>query len=203
MSFYDPTTTLRETVERPSLAEISRAVFDFLRTRNDVVLFGAYAVNAYVDPPRMTEDVDVMSTDAGYFAHAVRDFLAERFYIAVRVRDLASGQGFRVYQLRQQKTRHLVDVRQVKVLPPSRLVQGVSVVLPPELFVLKLESYVARKRKPKGITDKVDIVRMLQAFPEFPDRGPVARLLKDEPKEVHDALEEILGEGYERDDDTW
>jgi Nucleotidyl transferase AbiEii toxin, Type IV TA system len=203
MSFYDMPISLRETVERPSLAEIAQVVFDFLRTRRDAVLFGAYAVNAYVEPPRMTEDVDVMSTDAAQLADDLRNLLADRFHTAVRVRELAGGRGFRVYQLRQPRNRHLVDVRHVEGLPLSRRVEGVSVVSPPELFILKLESYVARRRKPKGITDKVDIVRMLQAFPEFPDRGPVAQLLKGEPKAVRDALDEILSEGYEPDDDTW
>jgi hypothetical protein len=46
------------------LATIHDAVIDFLRNRDDAVLFGAQAVNAYVDEPRMTQDVDVLSTRA-------------------------------------------------------------------------------------------------------------------------------------------
>ena len=42
------------------LATIHEAVLEFLRERNDVVLFGAQAVNMYVDDARMSEDDEVM-----------------------------------------------------------------------------------------------------------------------------------------------
>ena len=44
------------------LASIHRAILEFLRNADDVVLFGAQAVNAYVDEPRMTHRVAVAST---------------------------------------------------------------------------------------------------------------------------------------------
>jgi hypothetical protein len=44
------------------LARIHDAVFEFLRGRTDAVVFGAQAVNAYVSEPRMTQDVDILST---------------------------------------------------------------------------------------------------------------------------------------------
>src|SRR5512147_2292087 len=43
------------------LATLHEAVLDFLRGRDDVVLFGAQAVNAFVSEPRMTQDVDLVS----------------------------------------------------------------------------------------------------------------------------------------------
>ena len=43
------------------LATIHRAVLEYLRDVEDAVLFGAQAVNAYVDEPRMTQDVDIVS----------------------------------------------------------------------------------------------------------------------------------------------
>ena len=46
------------------LATIHDAVLEFLRGRDDAVLYGAQAVNAYVKEPRMTQDVDVASTRA-------------------------------------------------------------------------------------------------------------------------------------------
>ncbi len=36
------------------LATLQQAILEFLRGRNDVVVFGAQAVNAYVNEPRMT-----------------------------------------------------------------------------------------------------------------------------------------------------
>jgi hypothetical protein len=42
------------TGEQLPLATIHEAVLDFLRGRNDVVVCGAQAVNAYVGEPRMS-----------------------------------------------------------------------------------------------------------------------------------------------------
>jgi hypothetical protein len=94
-----------------------------------VAVFGAQAVNAYIDEPRMTQDVDILSTRAAEFAEELRSYLAEAFHIAVRVRVVAEGHGFRIYQLRQPKNRHFAEVRQVSQLPPTQLVAEVRVPL--------------------------------------------------------------------------
>jgi hypothetical protein len=44
------------------LATIHQAVLEFLRGRDDAVVFGAQAVNAYVGEPRMSQDIDLVST---------------------------------------------------------------------------------------------------------------------------------------------
>jgi hypothetical protein len=56
------------THETLPLSRIHEAVLEFLQGRDDAVLFGAQAVNAYVSEPRMTEDVDLLSTRQGNFA---------------------------------------------------------------------------------------------------------------------------------------
>src|SRR5437763_14746201 len=103
--FGDGSLTLREFAMREPLplATIQDAILTFLRNRDDAVLFGAQAVNAYVDEPRMTQDVDIMSTRARDFAEELRAHLAQKFKIATRVREAAKGQGFRIYHLRQPK----------------------------------------------------------------------------------------------------
>jgi hypothetical protein len=53
------------------LATIQDAVLEFLRGRTDAVLFGAQAVNAYVDEPRMTQDADILSSRAEGFTESV------------------------------------------------------------------------------------------------------------------------------------
>jgi hypothetical protein len=70
--FGDGALTLREfAMKEPlPLATIHDAVLNFLRNRDDAVLFGAQAVNAYVDEPRMTQDVDTLSTRAAGLAEA-------------------------------------------------------------------------------------------------------------------------------------
>src|SRR6266849_2696150 len=91
------------------LATIHEAVLEFLRGRDDVVVFGATAVNAYVSEPRMTQDIDLMSTRAAELAEELREYLSERFHIAVRVRVIGEGKGYRLFQIQQPRNRHLVD----------------------------------------------------------------------------------------------
>src|SRR6266480_3769401 len=133
--FGDGSLTLREfAMKEPlPLATIQEAVPDFLRNRDDAVLFGAQAVNAYVDEPRMTQDVDIMSTRAREFAEELRAHLAKTFTIATRVCEVAKGDGFRIYQLREPKNRHLADVRQTTTFPPTRLIAQVRVPTPEDL----------------------------------------------------------------------
>jgi len=167
--FGDGSLTLREfAMKEPlPLAEVHDAVLNFLRNRDDAALFGAQAVNAYVDEPRMTQDVDILSTRAAELAEEVRSHLAAEFHIAVRVRSVAQGKGFRVYQLREPKNRHLVDVRQVDDLPPTQLVADVRVPIPEELIAQKLISLCSRLGQPKADTDRRDLKVLLLAFPHL------------------------------------
>jgi hypothetical protein len=174
--YGDGSLTLREfAMKEPlPLAQIHEAVLEFLRNRDDAVLFGAQAVNAYVDEPRMTQDVDILSTRASDLAEELRSFLAEEFRIAVRVRVIAKGLGFRIYQLRQPKNRHLADVRQVDELPPTTLVAEVRVPTPEDLIAQKVISIVSRRAQPKADTDRRDLKVLLLAFPQLKsDAGPV------------------------------
>jgi len=156
------------------LAEIQTAVLEFLRDRDDVAVFGAQAVNAYVDEPRMTQDVDILSPRAAEFAEELRALLAERFKIAMRVQQVAAGRGYRVFQMRKPRNRHLVDVRQVDTLPPTRRLGRLLVVSPEELVASKLLAYHRRRGKPKAGTDWRDLAMLLLAFPELKNAtGPV------------------------------
>jgi hypothetical protein len=156
------------------LATIHDAVLEFLRGRDDAVVFGATAVNAYVSEPRMTQDIYIMSTRGVEFAEELRDFLSERFHIAVRVRTVREGLGYRIYQMQKTGNRHLVDVRPVQSLPTSLVVEGVQVLTPVELVAYKVLSYSARRGKPKAGTDWRDLAMLLLQFPELKtDAGPV------------------------------
>jgi len=150
-----------------TLGEIHRVVLNFLKGRVDSMVFGAQAVNLYVDEPRMTQDVDVMSIHGSEVAELIRAEVHQRLNIAVRVRSVANERGFRVYQLRSPTNRHLVDVRQVDKLLPSSEFEGILVVNPDELVVLKLISLASRLNTPKGMTDRADLLRLLLKFPEF------------------------------------
>jgi len=160
------------------LATVHEAILEFLRGRDDVVLFGAQAVNAYVDEPRMTQDVDVLALRAADVAEELCGFLHRRFNIAVRIR--SSDAGFRIYQVRSPRNRHLADVRPVRVMPEARRIAGVLVLAPVELIASKVRSMVVRSKTAKGLTDAADLRRLLLAFPDLKTSdGPVRRRLEE------------------------
>ena len=149
------------------LAVIQEAVLEFLRGREDAVVFGAQAVNAYVSEPRMSQDIDLLSPRAGEFAEELRSFLSEKFHVAIRVREVADGRGFRLYQIQKSGNRHLVDIRLVASLPPARKISGVLVASPEELIALKVIAYHLRRGQPKSGTDWRDLAMLLLTFPEL------------------------------------
>ena len=176
----DGALTFREFVMREPLplATIHEAVLEFLRGRDDAVLFGAQAVNAYVDEPRMTQDVDILAIRAAELAEELRDLLHQRFQIAVRIRDIQAGTGYRIYQVRTPKNRHLVDIRSVHELPPHDRMDDVLILTPVELIRMKVLSMVARPQTAKGLTDAADLRRLLLAFPELKcEHGAVSERL--------------------------
>src|SRR5229473_559578 len=101
--FGDGALTFREFAmgEPHPLAVLHDAVLEFLRGRKDAVLYGAQAVNAYVAESRMTQDVDIASPRAAELAEELRAFLNQRFRIAVRVRGVKEGMGYRIYQVKK------------------------------------------------------------------------------------------------------
>ena len=161
------------------LATIHEAVLDFLRDRDDVAMFGAQAVNAYVHEPRMTQDIDLLSTRAAELTDELRAHLGQLFHMAVRVREIGEGRGFRIYQSHKSGNRHLVDVRPVEQLPPSQRIEGVLVVLPSDLIAYKVISYHQRRGKPKSGTDWRDLAMLLLTFPDLKtDGGEVSARLR-------------------------
>ena len=165
-------------VESLPLATIQEAVLEYLRERDDVAVFGAQAVNAYVAEPRMTQDIDLLSPRAAQFAEEPRGHLSDRFHIAVRVREVAGGRGLRLYQVQKSGDRHLVDVRPVESLPETQRISGVLVVTPVELIANKVIAYHQRRGHPKSGTDWRDLAMLLLTFPDLKrDPGPVTARL--------------------------
>ena len=165
--------------EQLPLATIHDAVLEFLRGRDDAALFGAQAVNAYVGEARMSQDVDLISTRAGELAEELRANLSERFHIAVRVRVIGGGKGYRLFQIHKPRNRHLVDVRPAESLPRAERIEDVLVISPPELIAQKVISYHARRGQPKAGTDWRDLAMLLLTFPELKqEEGAVSEVLK-------------------------
>jgi hypothetical protein len=163
------------------LATIQEAVLEFLRGRDDAVVFGAQAVNAYVPEPRMSQDIDLLSTRAAELAEELRAHLSDKFHVAVRVREVADGRGYRIYQIQKTGNRHLVDIRLVQSLPPSQRISQVLVAAPEELIALKVIAYHQRRGQPKSGTDWRDVAMLLLTFPELKSTdGLVTERLKAE-----------------------
>ncbi|MEW6126985.1 MAG: nucleotidyl transferase AbiEii/AbiGii toxin family protein [Acidobacteriota bacterium] len=161
------------------LANIHQAVLEFLRGRNDVVVFGAQAVNAYVNEPRMTQDIDLLSTRAAELAEELREHLNNEFHIAVRVREIGEGRGYRLYQVQKSGNRHLVDLRPVETLPATNRIENVLVISPADLIASKVIAYTERRGKPKAGTDWRDLAMLLLTFPELKsETGEVGERLK-------------------------
>jgi len=167
------------THEQVPLASLFHATFEVMQKDPGIVLFGAHAVNAYCEPARMTQDVDVLSTRARELASELKTILASRFHITIRVREVIPNIGFRVYQVCNPKHRHLVDVRHVEKLPAFEMREGIAVVTPVELIAMKVESLAYRSNQEKGLSDRLDLARLLRTFPELRDAsGPVTQRLE-------------------------
>jgi len=182
--------TFREIVMNDPLPKgtIQQAVINFLDGRDDAALFGAMAVNAYVDERRMTEDVDIISPRAKELAEELKEHLSQQFHIAVRIRNVRDGIGYRLYQRAQPKNRHLVDLRSVEALPATQRIDGVLVLTPINIIAGKVIAYHHRKGKPKAGTDWRDLAHLLLKFPELKtEAGPVKERLESE-----NAQEEVL-----------
>ena len=186
------------------LATIQEAVLEFLRGRDDAVVFGAQAVNAYVPEPRMSQDIDLLSPRAAELAEELRTHLSDRFHVAVRVREVADGRGYRLYQIQKSGNRHLVDIRLVTSLPPSQRIAQVLVVSPEELIALKVIAYHMRRGQPKSGTDWRDIAMLLLAFPDLKiSDGLVAERLQAENagKEVMKLWQELVDQKIQTTDE--
>jgi len=165
--------------EQLPLATIHDAVLEFLRGRDDAVVFGAQAVNAYVGEARMSQDIDLISTRADELAEELREYLSERFHIAVRVPVIGAGKGCRLFQIQKPTNRRLVDLRAAESLPRAERIEDVLVMSPPGLIAHKVISYHARHGQPKAGTDWRDLAMLLLTFPELKqEQGAVSEVLK-------------------------
>lgn len=185
------------------LSTIQGAILEFLQGRDDAVLFGAQAVNAYVAEPRATQDVDIMSNRAHEFAEELRQYLSDRFHIAIRVREIRD-KGLRIYQTRKEGNRHLADVRIEDEFRASQDVESIRVLTPVELIVSKILSYESRRGKPKAGTDWRDLGMLLVRFPELKVAdGEISKTLDERgaSKFVMDFWRELVEQDFSVEDE--
>lgn len=161
------------------LSRIHQAVFEMLQGRTDAVVFGAQAVNVYVDEPRMTQDIDVLSPRAAELADEICAELNRMLHLAARVRAVAGGRGYCIYQVQPGGNRHLVDIRQCSELPKHQSMGGILVPVAEALLALKFLSWWRRQGHPKSGTDWRDLAMLTLAFPNLKKpHGAVEQCLK-------------------------
>ena len=177
------------------LATIHESLLDFLSGRTDVVLFGAIAVNAYVSEPRMTQDIDLLSTDAKNLAEELVSFLNKKFHIAVRIREIGD-KNLRIYQVRKEGSRHLIDIRFVSEFPETEIVENIQVLSPLELIVSKIISFQSRYGKPKSWTDRRDLAVLLLRFPELKEKVSENLRTKNAGESVLETWAEIASQDF-------
>ena len=189
---------MRETLP---LSKIQEAILEFLQGRTDVVLFGAQAVNAYVGEPRMTQDVDLLSIRADELAEELKEFLSDKFHIAVIIREVADGKGFRIYQIRSEGNRHLVDLRMMSEFPATEKIEDILVLSPVELLASKVISYHSRKGKPKAGTDYRDLGMLLLRFSELKEKVSENLRARNVRKAVLETWAEIARQDFQLEDE--
>jgi hypothetical protein len=201
--------TATEYLMRESLPlyRVHEAIFDFCRGRPEVTIFGAQAVNLYVSDPRMTQDVDLFSPTPRETAEALAAALNTAFHIAVRVREIAGGKAYRVYQLRNEGSRHFADVRAVEFrLDDATERDGIRYASLPLMVAMKVFALAKRRLAPKGATDLADVRRLLLAHPELRAAdGPVGEALQriGATAEIVRVWEELRNEPAVTDDDDY
>jgi hypothetical protein len=139
---------------------IQREILDFLDGRKDIVLWGAQAVNAYIDDPneqRYTHGVDIQAMDAGAVADAIKMRLETAFSLTIK---LVVGKRF-VSLWDKQGKRKLMDINRTEVLPPFIVIDGVQVITKEELIKGKQQSAASPHRnKLKKQQDLIDLARL-------------------------------------------
>jgi len=157
--------------EKVPLATIQNAAMEFLRGREDAVVFGGHAVNAYVKEKRATQELDLLSTRTAKLATELRDYLNRRFRIFLLIRRLNKGEGRRIYQATKDGNHALIDIRPVPQLPPTQRLAQVLFMEPAELIASKVIAFHNRRDKPKGDMDWRDLAKLLLTFPELKSDG--------------------------------
>jgi hypothetical protein len=181
-----------------SLSDIHRSVLSLLQNRTDLVIFGAYAVNAYLSPTdvRMTADVDIQSIQGEVLAEEISQHLHQKFYIATRIREIGDSKAWRIYQPMKSGNRHLVNIRQVETLPAFKVINDIQVLSPVQLMTAKVISAYARQNKPKGFSDLRDLYSLMLTFPELTEHVQVDQ----NNEKLREFWQNILDKGVEPSD---
>ncbi len=170
------------------ITTFDRAMLDLSRLYKDAVLVGAIAAAKYIQPPvepRVTFDIDAILTEAD-FREFLEDSLPpeqkEVLETYFRTSDTvnhslihrttgiyldflsASSQPVRrqliayiLADLEETTNLLVMDAHSIRILKPELLV------------AMKLNRYAKKPRSEKGLTDRLDVIKLLKSYYEMPE----------------------------------
>ena len=105
--------------------------------------------------------------------------------------------GLRIYQVRKEDNRHLIDIRVVTEFPETEIVEEIQVLSPLELIASKIISYHSRYGRPKSWTDRRDLAVLLLRFPELKEKVSEVLQSKNVGKAVLETWTEIASQDFQ------
>jgi len=118
----------------------------------------------------------------------------------VRVSEIGD-KGLRIYQVRKEGNRHLIDVRLVAEFPDTETIEDIQVLSPVELIISKVISYHSRRGKPKSGTDWRDLAMLLLRFPELKEKVSEILRAKNVGESVLETWAKIASENFRLEDE--
>jgi len=109
--------------------------------------------------------------------------------------------GLRIYQVRKEGNRHLIDVRLVAEFPDTETIEDIRVLSPVELIVSKIISFHSRRGKPKSGTDWRDLAMLLLRFPESKEKVSETLQAKNVGEAVLETWAEIASQDFQFEDE--
>ncbi len=109
--------------------------------------------------------------------------------------------GLRIYQVRKEGNRHLIDVRLVAEFPDTETIEDIQVLSPVELIISKVISYHSRRGKPKSGTDWRDLAMLLLRFPELKEKVSEILRAKNVGESVLETWAKIASENFRLEDE--
>ena len=112
-----------------------------------------------------------------------------------------SDKGLRIYQVRKEVDRHLVNVRAVENFPETQTVEEIQILSPVELIASKVISFQSRYGKPKSWTDRRDLAVLLLRFPELKVKVSETLKAQNVSKAVLKTWAEISSQDFQLEDE--
>ncbi|MFW6283855.1 MAG: hypothetical protein ACOC1H_00515 [Desulfosalsimonas sp.] len=184
----------------PEVNNFDRVIMDVSRVYDTAILVGALAASKYIQPPvrpRVTFDVDVLLEEKDFAAFLEDDIALEKSAVLDQCFETSDSPG---HSLRHRKTRLYVDFLSAESRPVSGKLmrwilenreqstnilsfggRGIQILKPEYIIAMKLHRYAKDPRSEKGLSDRLDIVKMLKThygYPHVIDTEKIPALLR-------------------------